>query len=459
MPDRDRPTMAQPSDLELVAIDQIRPHPHNPRTHPAKQINRLAGSIKAFGFRVPVLIDGNSRLIAGHARVKAAQRLGMTEIPAIRVEGLTDAQVRALMIADNRLTEAAEWDDRLLAENLKILTEYELGFDLEVVGFDYGEIEQLVAGLEPGDGPDSADELPAPAKVPLVTRPGDLWRFGEGPRAHSVFCGDCREPASYDVVLGDRKAAMVITDPPYNLPATSIGNVCRKTHGDFAMAAGEMPSEEFIGFLRHIMAMLAARSRSGAIHFIFMDHRHASEILAASHAVRHEFKNLCVWVKDRAGMGTFYRSQHELIFVFKSGSAKHQNNFELGQHGRHRSNVWHYPSVHSFDARDGDPAGDALALHPTVKPVRLLEDAILDVSRRGEIVLDPFMGSGSTLIACQKARRVCAGIELEPKYVDVAIARWRAWTGCDPALCGDEMGYAQVAAARGIRLDTEADNG
>lgn len=416
--------------IEQIEIASIRPHPDNPRVHTKKQIRQIAESIKAFGFRMPVLIDQDTRLFCGHARVEACKLIGMDRVPALRVTDLSDAQVRALMIADNRLTEISTWDDQLLGENLKVLSDTELDFDIECIGFDYGEIEHRILDLEDhGEQDDESDNLPDLGDVAPVTRPGDLWILGEGESPHRILCADCTDSESYKPLLGDRHAAMVFTDPPYNLSAKAIGQVCAGEHGDFEMASGEMSPEQFTAFLGTVMERLCSVSEHGSIHYLFMDWRHASEMLAAGNVHYTELKNLCVWVKDRPGMGTFYRSQHELVFVFKHGDERHRNHFGLGEHGRTRSNVWCFPSVRSLDSADGDPDGDALKLHPTIKPVRLIEEAILDCSRRGEIVLDPFLGSGSTLIACEKAERVCAGIELSPRYVDVAIARWQQWTG------------------------------
>jgi len=447
----DARALAAPSadlTIEHVEVASLHAHPQNPRAHPAKQIKRIAQSIRTFGFRMPVIIDADSRLICGHARVQACKQIGIERVPAVRVTDLDDAKLRALMIADNRLTEASEWDERLLGENLKILADLDLDFDLECIGFDYGEIEHRITSFEEADGQsdDEADEFD-PAAVPVVTEPGDLWVLGD---RHRVLCADSTRRGSYEQLLGTDRAAMVFTDPPYNLPARTIGRVCEHRHGAFAMGAGEMSPDEFTGFLTTVMEQLREFSEPGSIHYHFMDWRHAGEILHAGGRVYDELKNVCVWVKDRPGMGTFYRSQHEMVFVFKSGTGKHRNHFELGQHGRTRSNVWHFPSAMSMRAEDGDPSrGDVLSMHPTVKPVRLIGEALLDCSRRGEIVLDPFLGSGSTLIACERANRRCVGLELEPRYVDVALGRWRELTGEEPVHGITGMTFAQLASEGG----------
>ncbi len=446
--------------LRTLALNDIIPHPANPRAHSPKQIKQIAASITAFGFRVPVLVDAQHRLIYGHARVEAARLLKMESVPALLADDLDDAKVRAFMVADNRLAELSTWDDRALAEQLKFLSEQDLDFNLETIGFDYGDIEHRILGLEEVDDDKDADGLPAADDVPAVTRTGDVWLCGEGDTAHRVLCADATDSDSYERLLGERRASMVFTDPPYNIPARTIGRVCAGDHGDFAMAAGEMTPDEFTAFLQDVMERIVGCSVPGAIHFLCMDWRHMTEMLSAGESRYAELKNLCVWVKDRPGMGTFYRGQHELVFAFKCGpnDAKHLNHFGLGEHGRTRSNVWCYPSARSFDAEEGDPsASEALSMHPTVKPVRMIEDAVLDCSRRGEVVLDPFLGSGSTMIACEKARRVCAGLELSPRYVDVAVARWQAWTGQSAVHESTGMTFAERAAS--CEADREVTHG
>jgi DNA modification methylase len=378
---------------------------------------------------MPVVIDQSSRVICGHARVEACKLLGIDRVPSLRVTDLSEDQLRGLMLADNRLSELSTWDDQLLAENFKILSDLE--FDVECMGFDYGEIEQRIRAIDEATGSDDDDEdVPDPRNVPRVSRVGDLWQLGPADRMHRLLCGNSTETLFYQHLLGDHRAAMVFTDPPYNIPAHTIGKVCSDSHGNFEMGSGEMTSDQFRGFLSAVMKNVCSFSEPGSIHYFFMDWRHAPEILAAGEEQYSEFKNLCVWVKDHPGMGAFYRSQHELVFVFKHGEAPHRNHFGLGQHGRTRSNVWCFSSVRSLDSTAGDPGGDeALRLHPTVKPVSLIQNAILDCSRRGDTVLDPFLGSGSTLIACEKTDRLLVGIEISPRYVDVAITRWEQWTG------------------------------
>jgi len=410
------------------SIAELKPDPANPRRHSKKQIRQIKNSIETFGFIVPVLVDRDGNIIAGHGRVLACRELGWTEVPTLCLDHLTPAQARAFMIADNRLTEIATWDDQLLAVQLKELSLLDLDFGIEVTGFEMGEIDLRIASLEdPSDAADDpADVLPEPPEGPPLSRRGDLWILGH----HRLLCGNALDPADLATLMDNQLAEIVFTDPPYNVPIDGhAGGLGAIHHRPFAMASGEMSKTEFTSFLRQACCNLAAFSADGAIHFICMDWRHLEELLAAGRDAYHELKNLCVWVKSNGGMGSLYRSQHELVFVFKHGSDEHRNNVQLGRFGRNRSNVWHYPGGNSF-ARCGTD-GNLLALHPTVKPVAMVADAILDCSARGDIVLDSFLGSGTAVIAAERTGRRCCGLEVDPVYVDTAIRRWQAQTGED----------------------------
>jgi DNA modification methylase len=356
----------------------------------------------------------------------AARALGITEVPTVCFDHLTEAQIRAFMIADNRLTEIAIWDDRLLAEQLKDLSLSGLDFSLEVTGFEMGEIDLRIASLEDTlpQGDDPADALPETPAGPPVSKIGDDWRLGR----NRLLCGSALDTLAFRALMGEERAAMVFADPPYNVEidghASGLGAI---HHRPFPMASGEMDKAEFTTFLVQACRNLASSSAAGSLHFICMDWRHLDELLAAGAEAYGELKNLCIWVKDNAGMGSLYRSQHELILVFKQRGGAHRNNVQLGQFGRNRSNVWRYPGANSF-ARCG-AEGNLLALHPTVKPVAMVADAILDCTERGDIVLDAFLGSGTTIIAAERTGRRCYGLELDPVYVDTAIRRWQALTG------------------------------
>ena len=417
-------------DLTSLHLD-----PKNPRSHSPRQIHQIARSIETFGFNVPVLIDAKGKVIAGHGRVLACRQLGWTQVPAICLEHLTDAQAKAFMIADNRLTDNSIWDDDLLAQSLKELSELDLDFELDAIGFEMAEIdlriEQMDAGSTKGD---DGTEPPGPDAVP-VSRLGDIWILG----AHRVLCGNALNKADYQQLLGGRKADVIFTDPPYNVPiAGHVMGHGRVQHREFEMAAGEMTPEQFTDFLKTVFTWLVEWSKDGAIHFLCMDWRHLREILEAG-TVFSELKNICVWTKDNAGMGSLYRSQHELVLVFKNGTGKHVNNVQLGQFGRYRTNVWKYPGINSFGR--STPEGNLLELHPTVKPVAMVADALYDCSNRNDLVLDPFLGSGTTLIAAERTGRHCFAMELDPLYVDTAIRRWQKLTGLNAIQSGTGLAF------------------
>jgi DNA modification methylase len=423
---RDPRHIDRPLSVVDLPIADLRLDPNNPRLHPRKQIRQIARSIETFGFNVPVLIDAQGQLIAGHGRVLAAQLLGVTHVPTIRLEHLTEAQTRAFMIADNRLTENSVWDEHLLAEQLKELSTLELDFSIDVTGFEMGEIDVMIEDLAPASPgkDDPADAIPDSRAKPQVTRAGDLWVLDR----HRVYCGDARNDSAYSALMEGRRAEMVFTDPPYNDPIDGyVSGFGKLHHPEFAVASGEMSEPEFTDFLTNVLAQLARNSVDGAVQFICMDWRHSGELISAARSIHAEFKNLCVWVKDNAGQGSLYRSQHELVFVFKSGKKPHRNNIQLGQYGRYRTNVWQYRRVNSL-SRSTDE-GNLSTLHPTIKPVELVADAILDCSARGDVVLDAFLGSGTTVIAAERTGRACYGIELDPHYVDTIVRRWQAFTG------------------------------
>jgi hypothetical protein len=400
--------------------------PCNPRVHKARQLRQIANSIEAFGFNVPVLVDGSLKVIAGHGRIMACRLLGWTSVPTICLEHLTEAQARAFTIADNRLTEISAWDDHLLAEQLRDLAALDLDFSIEATGFEMAEIDLRIGALNltPDPEDDPADNMQSWPAGPPVSRTGDLWLLGR----HRVLCGDALREADYRTLMGDGRAGVVFADPPYNVPidghASGLGAI---RHREFVMAAGEMTEAEFTRFLTQVCELLARHSTPASVHFLCMDWRHTGELLVAGQHAYAELKNICVWVKHNAGMGSLYRGQHELVFVFKNRGGRHRNNVQLGQFGRHRSNVWQYPGINSFGR--GGEEGNLLALHPTVKPVALVADCLLDCSGRGDIVLDSFLGSGTTVIAAERTGRCCYGVEIDPVYLDTTIRRWQAHTG------------------------------
>ncbi len=410
--------------VEERHIASLTPHKRNARTHSAAQIRQIEASIRQFGFLNPVLVDEDYRILAGHGRLAAAKAMGWDAVPVIRFDHMSEADKKAYIIADNRLAEQAGWDRELLSLELGAILEEVPDFDLEVTGFAGAELEALLSAAEEADAGGDADAGFAVSDEPAVTSLGQVWVLGE----HRIICGDARDSDVYEKLMGDERAQMVFTDPPYNVPID--GHVCglgKVKHAEFAMAAGEMSQSEFTGFLADTLGKLAYFSADGSIHYVCMDWRHMREVLAAGYAVYDELKNLIVWNKDNGGMGAFYRSKHELVFAFKKGTAKHINNFELGQHGRYRTNVWDYAGVNSLKA----DRAEELEMHPTVKPVKMVADAMRDCSKRGGIVLDAFGGSGTTLIAAEQTKRKARLVELDPRYVDVTIRRWQKLTGRD----------------------------
>jgi DNA modification methylase len=419
------PSSTTALEVTYLPTTSLKPHPQNPRVHKDKQVGQIAQSIEAFGFNVPILVDDRQNVVAGHGRLLAARKLGWDTVPVIKLGHLTESQYSAFLIADNRLTENSSWDERLLGEQLKVLSELELDFDLEVTGFEVPEIDLLIDGLNTVPEADPDDQLPEISES-AVTGSGDLWQLGK----HRVLCGNSLITASYERLMEDAKADLVITDPPYNVVidghATGNGKV---RHRESSMASGEMNSTEFTDFLRKAMSVARDHSAPGSVAYYFMDWRHMTEILSAGQEVYTELLNLCVWAKSNGGMGSFYRSAHELVFLFKNGTGSHRNNIQLGKFGRYRTNVWNYPGANSFSRSDDE--GNLLALHPTPKPVALIVDAIKDCTARGDLVLDPFLGSGTAVIAAERSGRRCYGLELDPLYVDTIIRRWQRQTKLD----------------------------
>jgi DNA modification methylase len=409
--------------IQYVSPQDVRPYTGNARTHSKRQIRQIADSIQRFGFANPVLVSGNHEVIAGHGRLAAAKLLGLASVPIVVLADMTEADRRAYVIADNKLAELAGWDRDTLAIELQFLQDVQFE-DIEVTGFSLGEIDLILdeASEKSPQEPGPEDEIPAKAAQGVVSRMGDLWILGN----HRLLCGDARAPSDYQRLLEGQSADVVLTDPPFNVPIDGhVSGLGKVKHQEFAMASGEMSEREFTGFLSTFLGCAKACSKDGAILFVFMDWRHLSELTTAGRDNDLTLKNLVVWSKDNAGMGSFYRSKHELCFVFKCGGASHTNTFELGQHGRYRTNIWEYAGVNTF--RNGRL--DELAMHPTVKPVAMIADAIRDVTRRAEIVLDPFAGSGTTIIAAEKTGRHARAIEYDAGYCDVVIRRWQRYAG------------------------------
>lgn len=437
-----------PWQIEMLPLKGLKPAQRNARTHSKKQIRELANSISQFGPTSPIVVDGSSQIIAGHARFEAYKLLKHTHVPVIRLSHLDRTQVRALMLADNKLAMKAGWDLEILTSELSDLQIAlpEVGLDLSLTGFDVGEIEVLLQGID--EEPKSPSEELPDLNEPPVARDGDLFVLGQ----HRILVGDARKEESFDQLMASEKATMAFLDPPYNVKIQGhVGGRGRIKHREFSCASGEMTSAQFRDFLQQTLSHCAGHTIDGGITYITMDWRHTAELLAAGGAAYDELKNICVWDKRNPGQGSFYRSQHELVFVYKRGQAPHINTFELGQHGRTRSNVWSYPGANSFRAG----RMDELRMHPTVKPVAMIVDAMRDCSRRGSIVLDAFAGVGSTAIAAEQIGRRAFCMEIDGLYVDAAVRRWQRTTGKDAILEATGETFDDLLLSRSQKNDPQ----
>ena len=404
--------------LENLKIGDIHGYEKNAKTHSERQVQQIIASINQFGFNNPILIDENNEIIAGHGRFMAVQAMQLETVPTIKLSHLNDAQKRAYRLADNKIAENGGWNIELLSLEIKDIEKI-CGDDLDIhiIGFNDAELDSIINITDVKPLNQKANAIPFVPGNEIVSRHGDIWQLGN----HRIICGDSLKPDTFAQLFGDKKANMVLQDPPYNVKID--GHVCGSgtvKHKEFAMASGEMTTNEFTKFLETNFNLCKQYSKDGSLHYNFMDWRHILEITTAGQSVFDKFINMCVWVKTSGGMGSLYRSQHELCFIFQNGKQSHNNNVQLGKYGRYRTNVWQYPGVNAFGKHK-----DEIQMHPTVKPVEMMKDAILDVSKRGDIVLDCFLGSGSTLIACQQSGRVCYGIEYEPLYIDTTIRRFQ----------------------------------
>lgn len=430
--------------IDYIPPSELKPSTTNARVHSEQQIAKIAESLKAFGFVAPVVVDASSEVIIGHGRLAAALLAGLPAIPVVRIDHLSDAQTRALRIADNRLAELSNWDEALLASEFTALLDFdpgEINFEVEVTGFSFPEIDQLIEAGKDEDDADPDDQLEPGFNGPTVSRLGDIWILGE----HSILCGDARENENWQRLVGASFARTAICDVPYNVPSKGhMSGLGKIVHDDFVMASGEMSEAEFTQFLIDLLRATAGSLVDGGVLFVFMDWRHMREVLDAARAIDLTLLNLSIWNKISAGMGSLYRSQHELVFVLKRGKAPHKNCVELGRHGRTRTNVWNYRGLASF----GPHRREQLSWHPTVKNCAMIGDAIRDVSDRGDLVIDPCGGSGTTIIAAAKTGRQARIIELDPKYVDVTVRRWEKWSGQTARHGVTGRSFAEEAAFR-----------
>ena len=421
------------SDVPIATLHAAKRRLHRRDEAHVEEVMR---SLEAFGVSRPILVTGGREIIDGHDVVEAARRLGLVDLPCIIIDHLSAEEVRLLSITLNRLPQKATWDIEALSAELSELAEFNLDLPLEITGFSTAELDIVLMDDE-SDVHEASELEPASAAV-AVSQTGDLWILDH----HRLLTGDALNASDYERLMAGEQARLCLTDMPYNV--TIKNNVTRGAHREFAMASGEMSYDQFSEFILGWMARAKAHSVDGGMIATFIDWRGIGQTLDAGRALDLELLNIVVWNKTNAGMGSLWRSKHELFPVFKVGAAPHVNNVELGKHGRWRANVWDAPGASSL----GSDSRNGLNLHPTVKPVALLEDALADVTNRGDIVLEPFMGSGSTLMACETMGRRCRGLELDPLYVDVAVRRWQEATGQDARLESTGETFEEVSRRR-----------
>jgi DNA modification methylase len=434
--------------ISYVPTSTLHQMQRNVRRHSRRKIQRLTHFMVKSRIITPLLIDQNNTVILGNARLEALRYLLFTEVPVIKVDHLTPAMIRSLVIAENQFCISGDWDKKYLARELAALgpiLKEEFDLDLTDLGFETAEVDLLLGDISLSADADTVPEVTAGS---TVSKKGCIWIMGE----HRLVCGDARDEAIYKSLMGTALAEMVFADLPYNVPTE--GHICGNgaiQHREFAMAAGEMTPEQFIAFMAEIFALLRKYSKEGSVHMQCMDWRHSFEILSAAREAGYTYLNMACWVKHVGGMGSFLRSQHELVHIFQSGKGPFINNVMLGKYGRNRTNVWNYEGANSFSkARKDD-----LALHPTVKPVDLIADAIKDCSDRGGIVLDCCGGSGSTLIACEQTARIARLIEIDEHYCDVIVQRWQRTTGNQAVLELTGETFDQLSAATEVKNDRE----
>ena len=419
--------------IESYPVGDLKTHARKLRKSDPAHIREIANSISTLGFNVPLLVGKDNVVVDGDSRLEAAKLLGLFSVPGIRVDHLNETEQRLLRLAVNRLGEKGFWDLGELEAEFKELIIADA--PIEISGFGSDEIDQILIGNE--DGNQAGDLAPRPG-ASAVARIGDLFLLGP----HRLVCGDATDPAVVRRLLEANAARMVLTDEPFNVAIG--GHVSRGERREFVMASGEMTDAQFEDFNRKWMAAVFPHLVDGGILGTFIDWRGLPIVHTAATALNLTPLNLVVWAKTNAGMGSLYRSQHELLPLFKKGAAPHVNNIALGKRGRHRTNLWTYPGASSL----GSDARKGLQDHPTVKPVAMLGDALIDLTNRGEVVLDPFLGSGSTLIAAENTGRICCGIELDPLYVDVIIRRFEAETGTPAILAETGETFEDLAARR-----------
>lgn len=445
------------SQLIRLPVELLTPFDRNARTHSDKQIDQIARSYQSFGALNPVLVDDANRIVAGHGRLAAAKRMGLTHVQVLRIEGLSQDQLAAYRLADNRLAELAGWDEEILAIEFQHLSTADLDFTIEAMGWDMPQIDILLdkhvrKPTEEADDSDDvregdeADQVP-PSAARAVSRLGDLWLMGR----NRALCGSALDAAAYDRLMQGQLARLCCQDPPWNIAVSTISGSGAIKHRPFVMGNGELKDPEFRQFLRDQIRLNALKAMPGAVIAIFIDWRSVEKVIAAGAAESLELVNICVWAKTNGGMGSPWRSAHELVVMFKKPGAPILDRVSLGRFGRNRTNVWTMPGQNSFGAE----RMETLQSHPTAKPVQLIAEAIRDVTDIGDVVLDSFLGSGTTIIAAERTDRIAYGMELDPLYIDTIVRRWERFTGGIAILDGDGRSFAEIEAGRNEQPEPE----
>jgi DNA modification methylase len=423
--------------VETVDLSHLKLPTRQTRKYKPEAVKTAIGITERFDEIMPMLVDNSYTIIHGLEFFEARKKLGLKTAKVIRLSSLSETDRRVLTLGLQRLPELSSFDDAALSAEMRELQALKLDLDLgHLTGFSVGELDHILYDDTSADAADEGDLIPHLPLTP-TTRLGDVWRLG----SHLIVCGSVLDASSIAHFDRKQKAAMLLTDPPYGIKIQ--GNVSRK-HPDFKMGAGEQTPEEYTQFLRGFLINLIPILKDGALLFIFMDRRHLFELQTAAQAAGLTLFDLAIWNKITGGMGSFYRSQHEPCMIFKKGKAPHINNIELGKHGRYRTNVWDHPGRAGF----GKGRTEDLAAHPTVKPVALLAEAIKDCTNPRDIIIDAFLGSGSTILAAERCNRVVYGVEIDPTYVDVAITRWQTFTGLKAVLEETGQTFLEVQSHR-----------
>jgi len=435
--------------VQRVPTDALRPAPTPVRRHPRKQLAKVRKSLEVFGQVTPILVSPDWEIIDHELVWQALKEIGATQVDVIVVADKSPSELKALRLVLNRTALDARWDEQNLRSILEQLVEVD--FDLDLTGFDTPEIDHYLNLDAPqANVEENGSDIPL-VEATAISTSGMIWALGD----HRVGCGSATNLAFVSRLLNGKTANVCFVDPPYNIPVDGfITGKGRHRHREFVQGAGELSTDEYFTLLRDSLLVLKECCVPTALVYACIDWRHVMEMTVAGRACDMPLYTICVWTKTNGGMGGIYRNAHELVCVFRAGTETPLDNVELGRHGRNRTNVWSYPGMSSF----GKERDQLLGSHPTVKPVAMIADVFRDVTRRGDIVLDTFLGSGSTLMAAQETGRICCGVELDPLYVDVTIRRWQNATGRDAVLVDTGEAFNDVAQ-RLLAAPSEANDG